>query len=157
MVAGLRFDYEGTAGGGGGGATGPTGPTGPTGATGATGATGDPGAPGATGATGATGAAGASDYLRVTGTPSASNATTPKTAVADCTGGRKVLGGGYDIVVTDGPDGGTTLDNIGEINVVINRASDDDTWTVTAAVDNAGDMDDNWALTAYAVCATMNP
>ena len=61
MVAGLRFDYEGTAGGGATGPTGPAGPTGPQGPTGATGAIGATGATGATGpaGTGATGATGA--------------------------------------------------------------------------------------------------
>ena len=66
MVAGLRFDYESTAGGG---ATGPTGPTGPIGPQGPTGATGAIGATGATGATGpgGTGAAGATGATGPTG------------------------------------------------------------------------------------------
>jgi hypothetical protein len=68
-----------------------------------------------------------------------------------------VLGGGFTVVVTDGSDGGSDLDNVAEITFISSFPVDDDSWLVSAAEDNTGDMDDNWTLTAWAVCALANP
>jgi hypothetical protein len=107
---------------------------GPQGAQGDVGPQGDPGAAGADGV---------SNYLRVSGTASANNSTSPKTVTVDCPGGRKVLGGGYTFTAVTG-------------GVVIreNMAADDDTWTVTA--EEADGFGGSWTLQAFAVCATAN-
>ncbi len=76
-------------------AGGATGPAGADGAVGPQGPAGPAGADGATGPQGPAGANGVSNYLMVTGTATADDETTPKTATATCTGGRSVLGGGY--------------------------------------------------------------
>jgi hypothetical protein len=81
----------------------------------------------------------------VTGTATATNSTDTKTATADCTGGRKVIGGGY---LTAG-----TVSNDGELAPVSDRASDDDTWSVTVTGDNPGNGD-TWSLQAFAICLT---
>ena len=79
----------------------------------------------------------------MTGTASASNSNSPKTVTVDCTGGRKVLSGGYTFTAATGG-----------LVVRESMASDDDTWTVTAEeVDNVGG---NWSVQAFAVCATAN-
>ena len=131
------------------GVQGDPGPQGVQGDPGPQGAQGDPGPqgvqgdPGPQGAPGANGADGVSNYLRVAGAVSASNSTTPKTVTADCTGGRKVLGGGYTF--TAGTSGLVARES---------RASDDDTWTVTVEeVDGVGGA---WSVQAFAVCATAN-
>ena len=131
------------------GAQGDPGPQGVQGDPGPQGAQGDPGPqgvqgdPGPQGAPGANGADGVSNYLRVAGAVSASNSTTPKTVTADCTGGRKVLGGGY--AFTAGTSGLVARES---------RAADDDTWTVTVEeVDGVGGA---WSVQAFAVCATAN-
>jgi hypothetical protein len=98
---------------------------------------------GADGAPGADGADGISDYLRVTGTASASNSNSPKTVSVDCTGGRKVLSGGHSFTASSGG-----------LVVRESRATDDDTWTVIAEeVDSVGG---SWSVQAFAVCATAN-
>jgi hypothetical protein len=66
---------------------------------------------------------------------------TSGTASVDCTGTKKVVGGGF---LTTGS---------GEIALVQSYPSDDNTWTVTAFVDNNGDLG-AWSITAYALCTT---
>lgn len=144
------------------GATGPKGDTGATGAPGASGASGAPGAPGATGATGpsggpvgptgatgatgprgatgATGANGASGYERIVGATGANDSNEPKTATATCSGGKKVVGGGWV----------TTLNEDAAISA--NRATSDTVWSVTAYEGN--NTSGNWYLQAYAICVT---
>ncbi len=110
-----------------------TGPTGPT---------------GSTGATGATGTNGATGYLRITGTrnpTTGTNTTQPKTSTATCTGGTKVIGGGYEIFAA-------TETDLGEVNIYVNHATSDTVWTITAREDNATG---GWAIQAYAICANV--
>jgi hypothetical protein len=116
---------------------GPQGDAGPQGVQGPQGDVGPQGAPGADGADGVSG------YVRVTGTASASNSNSPKTATVDCPAGLKVLGGGH-----------TFTANTGGLSVRDSRAADDDTWTVTAEeIDSVGG---NWTVQAHAVCAIAN-
>jgi hypothetical protein len=133
------------------GATGDTGLAGSTGATGVTGATGSTGATGqgATGATGPTGANGATGYSKVDGIrvpASGTNGTDPKTTTATCTGGRKVVGGGYLVTTSVAGD-------LDEITVYENRPTSETVWTASAQEDNPSTS--SWALQAYAICATI--
>jgi hypothetical protein len=114
------------------------------GAAGAVGPQGDPGLPGTDGVDGADGApGGVSGYLRVSGTVSATDSTSPKTATADCTGGQKVLGGGY-----------TYTAGTGSVVTTQNMATDDDTWTVIA--EEIDPDNDSWSVQAFAICADAN-
>jgi hypothetical protein len=72
----------------------------------------------------------------VVGTATANNGTSPKTAVANCSAGKKVVGGGWAIT------GGFFSAAVSDL------PSDDDTWSVTAT--SGGD----WSLRAYAICVT---
>jgi hypothetical protein len=117
---------------------GPEGPAGPQGLQGDVGPEGPQGPAGADGADG-----GLSNYNRVSGAVSANDSTSPKTVTADCTGGQKVLGGGF-VVVGGDP----------EITAQQNQATDDDTWTVTAQENDP--VAGNWTLQAFAVCADAN-
>jgi len=126
---------DGAAGAGTVGATGATGPAGPTGPTGAAGTA------GATGATGATGAAGGTaTYERRTGTPAPFNGSGTTSTTVSCTAGKKVVGGGYTL--TGSP--------LVLSSASVNRATADDTWSVTIV--------DYWGsgaqvqVTAYAIC-----
>lgn len=128
------------------GATGPAGPTGPRGPKGERGPQGIQGPPGPNGATG---------YARVENT--SANAVSggpdlPETASASvsCTGGRKVVGGGYE--VNAGAVGADN--NPAEVTVTQSRATSDTAWSVSAATD---DMDgvETWTITAYAICANV--
>jgi hypothetical protein len=83
-----------------------------------------------------------SNYLRVTGTASVSDATTPKTATAGCTGGRRALGGGYFVAGSDRAN----------IAVVENYPLSDTVWTVTA--DESDGVGTSWSVQAYVICAT---
>ncbi|HVH05259.1 MAG TPA: hypothetical protein VNE71_04580, partial [Myxococcota bacterium] len=80
-----------------------------------------------------------------TGTISANDSNSPKTVTVDCTGGRKILSGGYTF------SAGTA-----GVGVRDNRAVDDDTWTVTAEEMDTG-ITGNWTLQAFAICATGAP
>ena len=62
--------------------------------------------------------------------------------MADCTAGKKALGGGYLITATS-------------ITVTANYPTDTDTWTITA--DESGTFNGDWSVQAYVVCATMAP
>ena len=98
---------------------------------------------------GPAGANGVSGWVRVPGTASASNETSPKTVTADCPAGTSVVGGGF--VVLAAPGLGV---NVAEITVSASYPSDGDTWSVTAAEDNDGDVG-NWSAQAYAICASV--
>ena len=135
------------------GPEGPMGPMGPAGAEGAAGAEGPQGPMGLAGPMGPAGADGAdgldgvSGWARVVGTASASNGTSPKTAVADCAAGKSVVGGGFVVVAASG--------NIAEVTVSSSLPSDADTWSVSAAEDNGNNIG-NWSLQAYAICVTAS-
>jgi hypothetical protein len=78
----------------------------------------------------------------VSGTTSASDGTDEKTATATCTGGRKVVGGGYKIVSTIA----------GNPVPTITQATSDTVWSATA-VETGGNP--TWSIQAFAVCATV--
>jgi hypothetical protein len=58
----------------------------------------------------------------------------------DCSPGKKLLGGG-----------GVTTD--ADAYIYASYPSDDDTWTVIAAED--GNTNNNWTVTAWAICASV--
>jgi hypothetical protein len=127
------------------GPTGPQGPTGKQGATGpqgTTGPSGPSGVKGPTGPSGATGAAGFAQYQRVEG--SLVNNDVGKTVTADCPVGKVVVGGGYNVSGNEAAQR--------EIEIVQSRATDADTWTVTAEEDTNVTK---WGLQAFAVCAVV--
>jgi hypothetical protein len=66
-------------------------------------------------------------------------------ATASCTPGKKALGGGYNIDVVSG--------NQGDISAIESYPFDDDTWTVTGAEDDPGDVG-SWSIQAYVICAS---
>jgi hypothetical protein len=70
------------------------------------------------------------------------NTTDPKESTATCTGGRKVIGGGYVVEGT----------GLGEVNVYENRPTSDTTWSVKATEDNDNP---SYAIQAYAICANV--
>lgn len=119
------------------GDAGPQGPEGPTGPA---------GADGATGPQGPAGTNGVSNYLMVTGTATADDETTPKTATATCTGGRSVLGGGYLI---------SGVSSQTAILITQNYPSSSTVWTVTGTLSTTA-SDTPYALQAYAICGTAN-
>jgi hypothetical protein len=87
-----------------------------------------------------------SGWERVIGTVSASNSSSPKTAAANCTAGKNVIGGGYVLAASG---------DVSKLSVVSNWPSDGDTWSVTVREDvslftPAG----NWTVQAYAICIT---
>jgi hypothetical protein len=77
-------------------------------------------------------------YERVTAT-SVSNST-DKSISIDCSTGKKLLGGG-----------GITSN--AEIYLYASYPIDDDTWTVSAGED--GNVNSNWTVTVWAICATI--
>ena len=66
-----------------------------------------------------------SGWEMIVGTVSASNAAVLKTAVANCTLGKKAVGGGYRI-----------FGSVADITDYESYPSDNDTWTVKAAENN---------------------
>lgn len=104
------------------------------------------GTTGPTGATGATGP-GADGYLRVSGTASGSNETSPKTVTASCPAGKVALGGGFLVTVASGV--------LAEITVTESRATADNVWTVTGSEDNDSNVG-NWSIQAFVVCANLS-
>jgi hypothetical protein len=129
------------------GPAGPTGTKGDSGVAGATGPAGTPGPIGPRGAVGATGAAGAagtmSSYERRSGPAVAvpTDRINTATSTANCTAGKKVVGGGYTV-------SGLTLPN-NIITTIANSATTDDSWTVTVW-DYFGT--NGLAVTAQAIC-----
>ena len=63
---------------------------------------------------------------------------------ATCTGGRKVIGGGYALSAVSDSD----------VLVLASYPSTDDTWTVSAN-DLTSGGDHSYAIQAYAICATV--
>jgi hypothetical protein len=64
---------------------------------------------------------------------------------ATCTGGRKVVGGGFQALAASG--------SVAEITTTQNQPTSDTIWTVTASEDNGADVG-NWSLQAFAICLT---
>jgi len=119
------------------GAVGPQGPKGDKGATGAQGPKGDTGATGASGPiaglTIVLGAVGADTY----GT---------RTATASCTGGKKVVGGGFNTL---------NVSDSRTIAITGSYPSGATVWTVKGTTEQSG-MSRSYSLQAYAICATAS-
>ncbi len=119
---------------------------------GADGADGDQGPKGDTGDQGLPGAAGAdgvSGWERIVGTVSAYDLASLKTAVADCSEGKKVVGGGYVV------EGDYDFEGV-RVIPISNLPSDDDTWSVTANQDTWWFPPTDWSIQAYAICMTAS-
>ena len=82
-----------------------------------------------------------SSYLLVTGTATTDNELV-KSATATCTGGRKVVGGGYTA---------ENVSSLSAIAVTASYASSDTVWTVTGDVTSTSG-DTSFSLRAYAIC-----
>jgi hypothetical protein len=67
-----------------------------------------------------------------------------KTVTATCTGGTKVIGGGFEF--------SSVNDN--DVMVLSSYPSSDTEWTVSAS-DMTGGGDRSYAVRAYAICATV--
>jgi hypothetical protein len=81
-------------------------------------------------------------YERRTGTPVNIPFNLTGTATVTCSAGKKVLGGGYTVTGHD-----TSLDIV---YASANRATADDTWSVTAATSSGSGL--TVQLTAYSIC-----
>jgi hypothetical protein len=84
-----------------------------------------------------------------TATPATADAAEPKTATADCTPGKKVFGGGYEIT-----GGSLSVAERAQINFYENAPSDQDTWRVSAGEEGNLGGSTTWQIRAYALCAT---
>ena len=131
------------------GDTGPTGATGDKGDKGDTGAQGPQGPQGPAGATGATGAAGPAGTI--TGSLETVTALSPsnslsKNITANCSSGKKAVGGGAALSLTDG-----------SVSIVAsNPAANGTSWIAAAAEPNGNQAGTsaNWTVTAYVICAS---
>jgi len=123
------------------GSTGAAGPEGPHGADGAPGPQGEPGP------AGPQGPAGISGLERVVGT-SGNNSDSPKSAVATCPDGKKVIGTGSFL------QGGASGSSPNLLTDVAMRATlvDPNLTTVQAIAAEEEPTSANWGLTAYAIC-----
>jgi len=119
---------------------GPTGPTGPTGSTGPSGPQGE---------RGIQGLAGVSDLQRVD-MSTHNNSDSPKTTVANCPAGKKVVGGGAQIFI------GEPGVKVGPIAIKKSWPDKEMThWAATAEEVSPTEL--KWFLTAYALCAAVDP
>jgi hypothetical protein len=73
---------------------------------------------------------------------SANNSTSPKTVTATCTGGTRVLGGGFVI-------GGVIT---GPVEILYAYPDSDTTYTARAYEDSAQSTNSNWTVTVWAIC-----
>jgi hypothetical protein len=127
------------------GPQGDVGPQGPQGDVGPQGAQGATGPQGPQGATGPQGPAGVSGYESVIVT-SATDSNSPKTATANCSVGKTIVGGGAAI-------GGAGLAG-GKIALTESRPGSG-SW-IASAMETANEAN-TWTVTAYALCATTSP
>lgn len=137
------------------GATGPQGSIGSTGATGAKGDKGDTGAQGpqgpqgpagATGATGAAGPAGTITGSVETVTALSASNSLSKNITANCSSGKKAVGGGAALSLTDG-----------SVSIVAsNPGANGTSWIAAAAEPNGNQAGTtaSWTVTAYVICAS---
>jgi hypothetical protein len=133
------------------GRAGPPGPPGPEGKEGKEGPEGPEGPEGKEGPPGPNGATG---YLRVetTSAPASGDGGAPEiaSATASCPGGRKVVGGGYEVDAGPAGEG----NNPAEVAVTQDRATSDTAWSVSAVTGNKDDVG-AWTISAYAICADV--
>ena len=110
------------------------------------GAAGAPGAPGSNGTPGAPGLSGV-EVVTQPGNMITNNTLAESSATATCPAGKKVLGGGISYEVA-----GTFITPPGTI---VSRpvTTDPQGWIASAVAQN----NDDWGVTAYAVCATSAP
>jgi hypothetical protein len=86
-----------------------------------------------------------SGYERVTGVASTDDENA-KSVTATCTGGKKIIGGGYLTSNVSSP---------ADIIITSSYPSSDTVWTATGSVITGGG-DQSYSLQAFALCATMN-
>ena len=82
---------------------------------------------------------------------SASNSVSPKDATATCPTGKRVVGTGFDI---DGAGGAIAIDEVRP--VVGEQAVQATAYEIRPGSAGAG-TDNNWRVTAIAICATTVP
>jgi isocitrate lyase len=87
---------------------------------------------------------GVTGYLIVTGAASADDEAA-KTATATCTGGTKVIGGGFLF---------TNVSDPAVVAALASYPSSDTVWTVTTPDVTSGG-DHSYSITAYAICANV--
>jgi len=120
---------------------------GPRGPQGAPGPQGQEGPRGPAGATGPQGPAGVSGYEVVYELSASTNSYSPKTAVAKCPAGKKVLGGGAEpsYTLADLEEEFSYPDSSGGVSY----------WVASFSEDTPSD--DWWAVYAWAICANVTP
>ncbi len=129
------------------GIQGNTGATGPQGPKGDTGPQGPQGPQGATGPQGPAGANGISGYQQVSVTSNSSTGVSI-TQTASCPNGKKVIGGGFNVLASD---------YIDDYYIQSNNAINDTTWSVSArkpANSNNETKSGQWKLTVTAICSS---
>lgn len=140
------------------GATGPAGPTGAQGAIGPAGSAGPAGSQGSQGVQGPEGPEGpagpgvaGATLVTVRVPASGFDTTSPKVATASCAVGETALGGGYSL------ERGTLAES--DLTKLATLYSKPDAglvgWTSSAL--EASTFGETWALSAYAICATVGP
>lgn len=123
------------------GAPGPQGPAGPAGADGAPGPQGPAGLDGAPGPQGPQGVPGVANWERISASTGAPTTTVSKNVIVTCTGTKKVLGGGLEIV-----GGGN------DVLATSNFPVADNQWSASAQKTTGSPT---WSLTAWAICADV--
>jgi Collagen triple helix repeat (20 copies) len=129
------------------GEPGPVGAAGPEGARGADGPQGAQGDPGPAGPQGPAGVSGVSGLERVVA-GSANNSDSPKSAVATCPAGKKVLGTGSFV---QGGASGSAPNLLTDVAVLATLV-DPNLTSVQAIAAEEESTGSNWGLTAYAMC-----
>jgi len=136
------------------GVPGPQGLTGPAGPQGLTGPAGPPGAPGASGVEIVTAVGAYTDNSDIVRHPEVSVVAAYKTATATCPQGKRVIGGGGQVIEVSAPTLEPDVlhpDAIRIVHLGASYPSGNGAWTVEAGA--TGGI--AWQLTAYAICATV--
>jgi hypothetical protein len=121
------------------------GPKGDKGEKGDPGLAGPVGPVGSTGPQGVPGVNGVSGWEIIVGVATTKDESLSKLAVANCSTGKKVVGGGYNVLNSDRPS---------EVVILSSYPVDDDTWQVTGTIDN-DDGNTAYSLRAYVICARV--
>lgn len=130
------------------GDTGPQGVPGPAGADGAQGPAGANGLTGPQGPAGTDGANGVTGYERVTSTSNSNTSMTLSHSVS-CPSGKKIIGGGFNVLASDVID---------DYYIQSNNATNDTTWLVLIRKPGNSDNETKsgqWKLTVTAICSSV--
>jgi hypothetical protein len=150
------------------GLPGPVGEQGPAGSRGPVGPAGEQGPAGSRGPVGPAGPQGPAGptyepgVVQVSGEPTETDASNPKTAEASCPAGTVVVGGGHVVgpagdapaPLSAAPDTPSLSPEQAAMLVLASRPVDRDTWQVKAFVGLGAQSAGPWSLRAYAVCIT---